>query len=246
VNATYPSAVKLQDAASRLRKAKKIRAVLQDALGADLGTRRCLDVGCSSGMITRHLTATFGQVVGVDSDWEAVRFAAGQATDDKPTYVAADAAHLPFRQGVFDVLVCAQVYEHIADQTGLASELWRVMADDGACFFSGPNRLSFIEEHYGLPLVSWLPRSLADRYLHLARRAPCYEERPRTYWSLRRLLSRFIIQDYTMVILTAPDRFACQEELGRFRLIGRLPRFVLRGLLFLMPNYNWVLRKRNE
>jgi 2-polyprenyl-3-methyl-5-hydroxy-6-metoxy-1,4-benzoquinol methylase len=245
-DASYPSIGKLRDVYSRSRKAGKIRVILEDTLGPRLENRSCLDVGCSAGLITHHLAILFATVVGVDPDLAAIRHASRQAIDDKPVYLVADAAHLPFQKGAFDVLVCAQVYEHVDDQRGLADELWRVLTDDGICFFSGPNRLALIEEHYGLPLLSWLPRLLANLYVRLSRRGERYEIRARTLWSLRHLLGKFRIRDYTVDILTEPDRFSCNEELGRLRLVSQLPRFMLRNLLFLVPNYNWVLDKNRD
>jgi hypothetical protein len=43
--------------------------------------------------------------------------------------------------------------------------------------------------------------------------------------------------------LRQPETYHCAEELGRLRWISRLPVVVLRALLPLAPNWNWVLRK---
>lgn len=235
---------KLHDVASRRRKAEKIAAILHDFLGSgsDFGALRGLDVGCSTGVITHRLAAEFELTIGLDPDVTAL----GQARhmEGKANFAAADAAHLPFDDGTFDVVICAQVYEHVADPARLAAEIWRVLKSNGVCFFSGPNRLEIVEGHHHLPFLSWLPNPLADLYLRLARDQEAYHERPLTCWSLRRLWGRFEIHDYTVDMLRHPERFHCSEELRGARWARRIPRPVWRALFFLLPNYNWVLRKR--
>ncbi len=233
---------KLYDVAWRRRKAEKIAAILHDFVGPEFGAWRCLDVGCSMGVITHRLAEEFELAVGLDPDVAALGRASGAA--GKAVFALADAAHLPFDDGAFEMVVCAQVYEHVADPERLAAEIWRVLKPRGVCFFSGPNRLEIVEGHHHLPFLSWLPRRLADVYLRLARDEQAYQERPMTWWSLRRLWGRFEIHDYTVDMLRHPQRFHCGEELRGKRWVQRIPRLVWRALFFLLPNYNWVLRKR--
>ncbi len=237
------TADKLHDVAARRRKAEKIAAILHDFWGAEsgFGALRCLDVGCATGVITHRLAAEFELTVGLDPDVAAL----GRASrmEGEAIFAVADAAGLPFEDGAFDVVICAQVYEHVADPVRLAAEIWRVLKPNGLCFFSGPNRLEIIEGHHHLPFLSWLPSPLADLYLKLARDQEAYHERPLTCWSLRRLWERFEIHDYTVEMLRQPERFHCGEELRGGQWMRRIPRLVWRALFFLLPNYNWVLRK---
>mgnify|MGYP005847909837 CR=1 FL=1 len=160
----YPAAVGIYDAGSRQAKADKILAILRAALGDRLASCRCLDIGCASGLITRGLAPHLRWAIGLEYDPQAV--ARMDATGaDNLLFLQGDAAHLPLPDDAVDLVVCAQVYEHVGDAQALAAEVERVLRPGGVCFFSGPNRLDPIERHYGLPFVSWLPRPLADAYL---------------------------------------------------------------------------------
>jgi SAM-dependent methyltransferase len=159
----------------RERKADKILAILQDFLGANLERYTCLDVGCSRGIISATLAPHFKLMVGVDVDRPAVRLAAAAKSTARnaaagPFFAIGSGHSLPFDGGSFDVVVCAQVYEHVTDQPALAREVERVLRPGGICFFSGPNRLAVVEEHYWLPFLSWLPRPLASAYMRLFKR----------------------------------------------------------------------------
>ena len=237
---------KLYDRESRRRKAAKIVTILEDFVGRErLASLRCLDMGCSAGLITQHLSSRFQTTVGLDLDIAATAFAQESNTNERVIYLAGDVAHLPFTAWSFDILVCAQVYEHVADQEALFRELWRVLRPGGVCFFSGPNRLAVLEEHYSLLFLSWFPRPLADAYTRITGRGDAYHEKPLTYWQLRCHLRQFSIHDYTVEMVKFPDRFSCSDEMsGRLKsLVSKLPQSILRGLIFLLPNYNWVLWK---
>jgi len=217
-------------AADRARKAAKIRAVLRDHLGADLRGLRCLDLGCGDGGILRALAPDFALAIGADLHTQPSPGAGAAVTQ-------ADGARLPFPAESFDVVICAQVYEHAADPEALLAEIRRLLRPDGVVYLSGPNRLALIEEHYHLPLLSWLPRRLADAYMRLTRRGHSYNIRPRTWWGLRRLLRGFMIHDATPQLLAAPQRYHVDD-----RLPLRLPRWLGWLLRPWVPNFNWVLK----
>lgn len=235
----------LHDPAYTGRKAAKILAILRDALGPALAEAVGLDVGCAAGGITADVSTALCAMVAIDCDAEHLAHAqAGQ--DPTLIYVRGDAQRLPVADESVDVVVCAQVYEHVANADALVTEIYRVLAPGGVCLFSGPNRLDPIERHYGLPFLAWLPRRLADIYMRVAGRGPRYPERPLSYWGLKRLLRDFSITDYTVAMLRDPVRYQCQEEMGGALWMRRVPRSLLTLLLPLYPNYNWILRKREE
>jgi ubiquinone/menaquinone biosynthesis C-methylase UbiE len=237
-----PSSSRLYDEESRRKKARKILAVLHDALGHDCRGLRCLDVGCAAGLISYHLATECEQVVGLDPDKPTLHLAHQRQNLE---FVGGDAMRLPFTARSFDVVVCAQVYEHVPDPRRLVAEIWRVLKDDGVCFFSGPNKLSIVEAHYGLPLLQWLPPWLASLYLRVTGRGRQYEEKPLTSWQLRRLLGRFEVQDYTVEMLRAPDHYHCEDEIPLAKILRRVPKAAWHGLYTLLPNYNLVLRKHD-
>ncbi len=227
--------------AHREQKADKILAVLQDFLG-DLSGLRCLDIGCNRGVIAVRLAEAFGSVIGVDLEVPELHRAWIEEPRANLRFVHADGSRLPFSAGHFDVIVCAQVYEHMQAQQALAAEVWRVLRPGGVCFFSGPNRWTLIEEHYWLPFLSWLPAPLADRYVRLFRGQPRYDVWPLSYWQLRSLWRNFRVHDYTVPMLKSPERFGLTMKLLRW--LRYLPTGLLKLLLPIVPNYNWILVKR--
>jgi SAM-dependent methyltransferase len=234
---------KFREYSPRLAKAVKILAVLQDFVGPQLTDATCLDIGCASGVIPQSLAQYVKGVVGVDIDQTAVQIANAQNIEKNVSYVIANGEGLPLPAESFDVILCAQVYEHTISQQALADEIWRVLRPGGICFFSGPNRLAVIEEHYWLPFLSWLPRSIADIYMRLFRRGDVYDIRPMFYWQLCNMWRRFKKYDYTIRLIKDPEHFAIRENMGKMRWVSRLPNALLKLSIILFPNYNWILIK---
>ncbi|HRF46159.1 MAG TPA: class I SAM-dependent methyltransferase [Anaerolineales bacterium] len=233
----------VRDLEGRKRKARKIAAVLREHAGFALDTATCLDVGCSSGIITAELAPLLGKVLGGDFDLPALRHAPRGADKDL-MFSQIDAMRLPIGDGAIDIVICAQVYEHVPDAEQLAAEIYRVLRPGGVVFFSGPNWTYPIEPHYFLPFLHWLPAPLAGGYLRLFGRGDSYYERSRSWWGLKKLWSRFKIRDLTLeLVLHRPDDLTLDKRLAWVR---ALPVPLLRSLVPLMPNFNWVLQKPTE
>jgi 2-polyprenyl-3-methyl-5-hydroxy-6-metoxy-1,4-benzoquinol methylase len=229
-----------RESAPREAKALKIRKSLLDFLGQHARDgMSCLDIGCGTGEITSSLADLFAKTVGLDRDVDSV--VGRHHHSPGPHLLQADGVHLPFRDASFDVVICAQVYEHVASAERLPAEVERVLEPGGLCFFSGPNKVWPIEPHYGLPFLHWLPGRLADRYLRATGRGEAFEIHSYTVWRLRRLWRRFARHDYTIKMLREPERFGLSMPV--FRYIRWLPAFVWRVLYDLLPNYNWILVK---
>jgi len=242
-DSTYPSEHLLYDKASRRKKAEKIVAMLREHLGMDLSDRVCLDVGCASGLITREIAQHMGYTVGLEYNQEAIALMAQEQATPSLTLIRGDAMALPIADESIDIVICAQVYEHVPDDKQMVREIWRVLRPGGVVFFSGPNRLDPIERHYGLPFVSWLPRPWADAFIRRMDKGDAYKEHPRTLWGLRRLWHQFEIRDYTLTLLKEPERFGVDDVTNGIAWISSLPHWALRMLYPLIINYNWILTK---
>lgn len=234
----FDGAQQLADEAARIRKAEKIRAVLRDEEMLPDGSHKILDIGCSFGLVLKHLVSDAGFGVGTDIDEAAM-----SARMEGIAYVYADGECLPFQSSSFDIVICNHVYEHTDNPGRMISEIERILTPKGVCYFAGPNKFDIVEPHYGLPFLSWLPRALADFYLRLARKGERYTERPYSYPALLRLLDGFEITDYTAKILADPVRYSAADMLppGSFKQF--VARIVFKLTPFAFPGFVFILRK---
>ena len=231
------------DEPSRRRKAAKLLAVLQHALGrADLAGLTAVDVGCSAGFIADELASAGATTHGVDID-EPGLAAAKARFGDRVQFHLADGEALPFADASVDVVVLNHIYEHVVDPDAVVRDIHRVLKDDGVLYLGLGNRLGIIEPHYRLPFLSWLPHGpVADRYVRAFGRADSYYERFRTRSGLRRLFADFDVWDYTLPVLADAAAFNGDDVVPGP--VGRLPEPVLAATLPLVPTYIWVAFKQ--
>lgn len=236
----YDLSKKVHDQKSRLRQADKIIAVLTKHMSVQLSSATCLDLGCSSGIITKAIAPLFARTFGIDYDEVALQHI--QRGDDvRSSFIRADAMNIPMASDSIEAITCAQVYEHVPDDTEMVGEIYRVLKPGGIVFFSGPNKLYPIEPHYSLPLLHWLPARIANKYLRLMGRGDQYYERSRTLWGLRSLLSHFTIQDVTVEVLVGKIRQSGYRRLARF--LEHIPVSIWKLVIPFFPNFNWILHK---
>lgn len=228
--------------AGRERKARKVLAILEDAIGPLVG-KSLLDIGCSAGIMTRLFAPSFASVVGTDIDIPALERARVSDCSSMVSWLAADSQRLPFSDEAFDVVNCTHIYEHVPDANLLMSEIHRVLRPNGVCFFSAGNRLSYMEPHYRLPLLSVLPKFLAHLYLRLLQRGEHYYETHLSYWGLRKLVRHFVIEDYTLRVVANPQKYFAEDMVppGSSKQLWIIR--LLRVAIWICPTYLWVLRK---
>jgi SAM-dependent methyltransferase len=222
----------------RRKKAQKIIRVLRHYLGrADLTGLTVLDLGCSTGFIADELGRAGGRVVGVDID-EPGLAAAGRRFGRGAAFLCADGAALPFPDGSVDVIVFNQIYEHVVDPEAVMREIHRILSPAGVAYLGLGNRMQVVEPHYKLPLLSWLPYGLADRYMRAAGKGERYYERFRTRPGLRRLCRGLQVWDYTYTVLCQSGDFAA-DDMVPARLAGAPPQF-WKALTPFIPTYIWL------
>lgn len=232
----------MADEPHRRAKARKIVGVLQHFLGvADFADLTVLDLGCSAGIIASELAAQGARTVGIDID--APGLAKAQRDHGGAVqFLAADGERLPLADGSVDVVVFNHIYEHVVSPEPVVAEIRRVLAPHGCAYLGLGNRLGVVEPHYRLPLLSYLPPRLADRYVRASGRAGQYHERFRTRAGLRRLFGDLICWDYSLAVVREPGRFAATDVVrGRLgAVVGATPPALLRAALPVFPTYIWV------
>lgn len=227
----------------RERKAKTMVSVLRDYFNTDLKLFNLLDVGSSTGLIANYLALYFGEVVGIDIDRPAVEFAQATHKRDNLFFIQADSLNIDMQENYFDVVICAQVYEHVPDAAKMMDEIYRVLKPSGICYFAAGNRLNVIEPHYHLPFLSTIPRSLANIYIRWAGKGKFYYEKHLSYLGLRRLVSKFEVIDYTRTIIEDPHRFSAEYMIEIGTMKTRLARWIIKYAYWLCPSYIWLLKK---
>jgi ubiquinone/menaquinone biosynthesis C-methylase UbiE len=125
-------------------------------------TGRVLDAGCGGGGMPLSLAEEAGLVVGIDP---AERFpdAGARLARERGLinlqFALADGMYLPFRNGVFDLVLSHAVIEHVADAPLYLRECARVLKPGGYVYLSTAPHLSFAGAH--------LPRLKIQVPLHL-------------------------------------------------------------------------------
>jgi 2-polyprenyl-3-methyl-5-hydroxy-6-metoxy-1,4-benzoquinol methylase len=122
------------DEPGRLQKARKTVAVILDALrqaGIDPRETRVLDIGCSTGILTRHYAGFFGDVVGIDIDDGAVEWARKNRAAENVSYQIGDSLDAPFQSEEFDLVTCTHIYEHVPNAQRMLDEIHRVLRPGG-------------------------------------------------------------------------------------------------------------------
>ncbi len=237
----------MYDEKKRRIKGKKTLSVLSDVLskeGKNPAALNLLDIGCSTGFMTKLYARQFKKVTGIDIDKDAVLFAGARNRPINTRYVVSDCLQTGFSPESFDIVTCTQIYEHVPDARQLMREIRRVLKTGGICYFAAGNRLNLVEGHYGLPLLSVMPKTLGHVYLRITGKGKYYYERHLTLMGLRRLVRDFEIIDYTKKIVDEPARYSATDMLIPGTVTHRIARIAIRAAYFLCPTYIWVLRKR--
>jgi len=86
---------------------------------------RILEIGCESGYLSNLLRASSNQVIGIDINIDAL-----QMIKSDPS-LAADATHLPFSEGAFDIVICCHSLEHVPAINQVLAEINRVLSRQG-------------------------------------------------------------------------------------------------------------------
>lgn len=235
--------VVLKDANGRTQKFEKIMSVLQD-FNPRTQSLICLDIGCSSGIITTLLGDHFHMPIGIDIDQEAIQYAQHHSLSTRVRFLMADSMALPFRANSIDAIICNHVYEHVPQAQQMMNEIYRVLKENGFCYFSAGNKYMVIEGHYGLPFLSWVPKRIAHRYLEITGKGSFYYEEHLSLRGLKKLVKKFRIYDYTLPVIRNPEKFFATDLFNPKSFLYKCIRLLAPYLYPWIPTYIWVLKKR--
>jgi 2-polyprenyl-3-methyl-5-hydroxy-6-metoxy-1,4-benzoquinol methylase len=220
------------DIAHRERKADKIRHLIEQI--RPLQGCQVLEVGAGAGVISRSLA----RAVGPSGAVTAVDVVDERVVHDGYRFLQVEDTTLPFADASFEIVVSNHVIEHVGPrpiQMDHLREIHRVLRPSGLLYLAAPNKWTVMEPHFRLPLLSWLPRALAHRYVRMTGRGTQYDCWPRGPRGLRTLLTEtgFAVTD----VLPAAVRLEAAQRTDIIaRVLHATPPTVLSRLGLLMPS----------
>lgn len=118
------------------RKLSQVIKLLPAEKARNNKTLKILDVGCSSAILTAQVAKILpkSKVTGLDSYKEAIVFA--RKKYPHISFVVADAHKIPFKNKVFDIVICTETLEHVVDPKHVLAEIKRVLKKDGHAIVS--------------------------------------------------------------------------------------------------------------
>ena len=120
--------------------------------------KKVLDVGCATGQLAKRLVEKGCEVVGIEIDNESAQFARRYCRD----VIVGDVEilkDLPYPEGYFDVIIFADVLEHLKDPQAVLTNLKRYLKKDGYILCSIPN-VAHIYVRLNLLFGKWEYRDL--------------------------------------------------------------------------------------
>lgn len=229
------------DAASRTRKAAKIDRLLAECARVEMNGR-LLEVGAGSGLISGYFAGRYKgrlRVSAVDVTDQRVE----RAGFDFQLY---DGRVLPYRDGEFDFVVSNHVIEHVGAREAQRlhlREMARVLSPGGVIYVATPSKWQLVEPHFGLPGLSWVPRSIRDGYVRLAGKGTRYDCDPMGHRELERMAGSAGLQSRN---INAKAFLALDDQVGGplSRWLTRIPERWLSLAYRASPTMVYLLRHR--
>ncbi len=114
--------------------------LIDEWFGDRLPGATVVDLGCGGGLLAEPISRRGARVVGIDLSPRSVRTAAARPPHGPRSYVCADVAHAPIADAVADVVLMADVLEHVPDVDAALAEAARVLKPGGLLYVNTINR----------------------------------------------------------------------------------------------------------
>jgi ubiquinone/menaquinone biosynthesis C-methylase UbiE len=234
-------------------KSEPIVDAIGTARGRPIGPGdHVLEVGCGTAALGAAIANRGASVVASDLSlrWLVLagkRLAESSTGDVELVACAAEA--LPFPEACYDLVVAADVVEHVESRHRFVHECARVLRPGGLLFLATPNRYSLgLEPHVRLWGVGYLPRAAAERYVQAARGVSYDHVHLLSARTLRRLLDEAGLHATIVApeVPPASQRMYSGPELQLVRAYNRACRIapLHATLLAVGPFFHVFARKR--
>lgn len=236
-------------------RASEVALQIEDLTG-ELDGRIALELGCGTAALGSVLARQTAHMVVTDIELSWLVLARQRVEEvgvaDKATLVACTADRLPFEPSTFDLVVAADVIEHVPDAPAMVSAAYRVLRPGGTLWLSTPNRFSLTPEpHVRLWGVGFLPRGAAIRYVRRFRHIDYRDVRTLSLPGLRKALRSVGAGDVDVQAPRIPSpvragyRRSSRALIDVYDVARRLP-VAARVVRAVSPLFHAVLRKPPE
>ncbi len=222
------------DEESRIRKAKKIVAVLQQEM--DLSKLKVLDIGTGSGHIAVELSKAAKEVHSVDIVDER-RIKKGYS------FKQIDSEKLPYKAGEFDVVVTNHVVEHVPNQELHLKEIQRVLKKGGYMYLATPNWYWISDPHYRLPFLPVMPKSLGSAYIKLFNRGTEWDVLPISHFKIDKLTPKLDLIPIIPKLLKDPQANKLDVGSGVTNITKYVPAGLLAPSQYVSPTLIYLAKK---
>lgn len=89
-----------------------------------------LDIGCGTGRLVpflRKLVGSEGRIIESDFSSQMLKIGKSKHADNNVFFIQADAQRIPFRENVFDAIICFALFPHLPDKKSVLVEFGRIL-----------------------------------------------------------------------------------------------------------------------
>lgn len=173
---------------------KDILSIARDKLTLSTKKLKVLDVGCGVGSYAFEIEKYVTKVVGVEPYAKVY----DQALLNKKRYHSKVAFVKKTIEEFntserFDLVLSLTSIEHMSDADKSFKKIFSLLKKGGIVYLTAPNKYWPIEQHYGLPFLSYLSLPLANFYIRLTGKANSYEDcsYSRSYFGMQYFFDQF-------------------------------------------------------
>lgn len=121
---------------------------------------KILDIGSGKGTFLIDASKRGFNVYGIEvfDEYINISFQKAKEENTKINVTKGVGENLPFENNIFDFINLSEVIEHVENPDKLLSEIKRVLRPKGKVYISVPSRFSWLDTHYHIWFLNWMPR----------------------------------------------------------------------------------------